>query len=123
MRGISLLKVLDDSKRMQIVVEAQAMPLQALVKRTFPRVAEGRVTDVVHQRQRLRKLFVQTQRRSDAPRDLLNLNGMSQPAAEVVGGAAGEDLRLPGKPAERPRLDDAFPVTLERASPGRSGAA
>src|SRR6185312_9471941 len=51
--------------------------------------------------------------------NLRHLDRMGQTAAEVVGGAAGKYLRLPGKAAKRARLHNPLPVTLERCS-GRS---
>ena len=114
MRRIPLLEVLDDAQRMQVVVEPQPMPLQALVQRALARVAERRMPDVVHQRQRLRQVLVQPQRLRDAARDLHHLDGVGQPAAKVVRGAAGEDLRLARQPAKRARLHDALAVALKR---------
>ena len=113
MRGIALLEVLDDAQRMKIVVEAATMPLEALVQRALAGVAKRRMADVVNQRQRLRQILVQAKRRGDGAGDLRDLNGVGQPAAKVVGGAAGKDLRLARQPAKGARLHDAFPVALK----------
>ena len=114
MRRIALLKVLDDAQRMQVVVEAQPMPLQALIQRALARVAKRRMPDVVHQRQRLRQVLVQPQRLGHAARNLHHLNRVRQPAAEVVRRPAGKHLRLARQPAKRARLHNAFAVALKR---------
>ena len=59
--GVALLKVLDDAQRVQIVVEAKVMALQAAIQCALAGVAEGRVADVVDQRERLREIFIQAQ--------------------------------------------------------------
>ena len=60
--GIALLEPGDDAQGVQIVVEAQAKAAQALVESLFAGVAEGRMADVVRQRQRLGQFLVQPQR-------------------------------------------------------------
>jgi hypothetical protein len=47
MSRVSLLKVFNDSQRMQIVVKPKSKPLQAAIKRSLPRVPKWRVSDVV----------------------------------------------------------------------------
>ena len=123
MSRIPAFKVLHDPQRMEIVVEAEAVPAQAIVERTLAGMAERRMSDVVNQRQRLGKVLVQAKLGRDLARDLCHLNGMGQPRAEVVGGTAGEDLGLAGQPAEGARLDDPLSVALKRAPPRAAGAA
>ena len=122
MRRVALLEVLDNAQRMQIVVEPQSVPLQALVQRALAGVPERRMADVVHQRQRLRQVLVQSQRLGHAARNLHHLDGVGQAAAKVVGRATGKHLRLARQPAEGARLHNAFAVALERRRDGRSGA-
>ncbi len=55
MGGVALLEVLADAERMEVVVEAQAVPLQAVVESALAGVAEGRMADVVDQGERLRR--------------------------------------------------------------------
>ena len=114
MGGVALFEVLDDPQRMEIVIEAQSVALEALIERSFAGVAEGRVADVVNQRQRLRQVLVQSQRLGHAARDLHHFNGVRQAAAKVVRGATGEHLRLARQPAKRARLHNPFAVPLER---------
>ena len=58
MARISLLEALDDPQRMKVVIEAEAVALQAGIKCALPGVAKRRVPDIMHQRQRLRKIDV-----------------------------------------------------------------
>ena len=113
MRGVALLEVLDDAQRVEIVVEAAAMAREAAVQRALASVAEGRMTDVVDQCQRLGEVFVEAKCGGGGAGDLRHLDRVGQAAAKVIGGAAGEDLRLAGEPAEGARLHDALAVTLE----------
>jgi hypothetical protein len=121
MRGVTLLEVLDDAQGMQVVVEAQPVPLQAFVERALTGVAEGRVADVVYERKRLGEVLIESERLSYAARDLHHLDGVGQAAAEVVGGAAGENLSLAGETAEGARLHDAFAIALECSPRGPLG--
>jgi hypothetical protein len=77
------------------------------------------MADVVNQRKRLREIFVEAKRGRDGAGDLCNLDGVGQPAAKVVGGAAGKDLGLPREAPEGARLYDALAIALE----GRAGGA
>jgi hypothetical protein len=114
MSGIALLKVLYDSQRMQVVVEASAMPLQAPVESPFAGMAKRRMTDVVHQRQRLRKSFIQPQNRCRSACNLGHLNRVRQPASKMIRRTARKDLRLSCQPPEGSRLHNAFPIPLKR---------
>ena len=123
MGGVALLEVLDDAQRVEVVVEAEAVALEALVQGALAGVAEGRMADVVDQCQRLGEVFVEAERAGAGAGDLRDLDGVGQAAAEVVGGAAGEDLGLAREAAEGARLHDAFAVALERRCANRlSGA-
>ncbi len=113
MGGVAQLEVVHDAQRMEVVVEAQAVALEAFIQRAFTCVAEGRMADVVDQGQCLGKVFVQSQLLGDAACDLGHFDGVSQAAAKVVGGAAGEDLRLARKAAKGARLHDALAVSLK----------
>ena len=59
--GVALLEPGDDAQGVQVVVEAQAMDLQARVESLFAGVAEGRMADVVDQRQGLGQLRIEAQ--------------------------------------------------------------
>ena len=120
-RGIALLKVLDDAQRVKIMVEPAAVPRQAAVKGTLAGVAEGWMADIVNQRKRLRQILVQAKCGRDRTGDLGNLDGVGQPAAKVVGGAAGKDLRLPCQTPEGAGLHDPLAIALEGSARGTDG--
>src|ERR1035441_5873648 len=71
------------------------------------------MSEVVHQGKRLHRIGVQSKLRGDGARDLRDLNGVRQPVAEVVGVAAGEDLRLRFQPPKGARVDDTITVALK----------
>src|SRR5580704_17040645 len=113
MTRVPLFKVLNNSQRMQIVVEPQSIFLQAAIQRTFPGVAKRRVSDVMHLRKCLGQVRIESQRGRNLPRNLCDLDRMRQPAAKVIRCAACKNLCLSCEPAKRPRLNDTIPVTLE----------
>jgi hypothetical protein len=103
----------DDAQGVEIVIEAPAMTDQALIQRSLAGMSEGRMADVVNQRKGLGKIFIQAKRSGSGAGDLRDFNRVSEPAAEMIGGAAGKHLRLPCEPAERTSLHDAFAIALE----------
>ncbi len=109
--GVALLEPGDDAQGVQIMVEAQAKAAQALVESLFAGVAEGRMADVVGQRQRLGQLLVQPQRAGHGAGNLGDLKSVGEAAAKVVrrriDGQAAEDLRLAGQAAKGARVQDA----------------
>src|SRR6185369_1048783 len=84
-----------------------------LAQLLLARVAEGRMPDVVAERDRLDQRLVQLQRASDRARDLRDLERVGHARAEVVAGAVDEDLRLVFEAAERAAVDDAVAVARE----------
>ena len=95
--------------------------LEALVEGAFAGVAEGGVADVVDQGEGLGEVLVEAEGGGDGAGDLGDLDGVGEAAAEVVGGAAGEDLGLAGEAAEGAGLDDALAVALEGGARGTKG--
>ena len=118
---IALLKALDDAQGVQIVVEAHAMAPHHRVQRDFAGVSEGRMPDVMHQRESLDQIGIQVETRRDGARDLRNLDRMGQPGAEVVGDTMSENLSLILKPAKGAGVNDAVAVALERGAIGMLG--
>jgi hypothetical protein len=59
--GVALLEVLDDAQGVEVVVEAQAVALEALVEGALAGVAEGRMADVVDQGEGLGEVFVEAE--------------------------------------------------------------
>jgi hypothetical protein len=121
MRGVTLLEVLDDTQRVEVVVEATPMTLEAPIECALTGMPKRWMADVVNQRKRLRQIFIQTERGGDGPGDLRDLHGVGQAAAKVIGGAAGKYLRLAREAPESTGLHNAFAIPLKRCTPGTKG--
>ena len=121
MRGVTLLEVLDDTQRVEVVVEATPMTLEAPIEGALTGVPKWRMADVMDQRKRLRQIFVQAKRGGNGPGDLRNLNRVGQAPAKVIGGTAGEYLRLPRKTPEGAGLHNAFAIPLKGCTRGTKG--
>jgi hypothetical protein len=118
MRGVTLLEVLDDTQRVEVVVETTPMTLEAAVQCTLSGVAKRRMADVVNQRKSLRQIFVQAKRGGNRPSDLRNLHSVSQAAAKVIGGTAGKYLSLARETPEGTGLHNPLAVALEGRARG-----
>ncbi len=112
-RGVALLEVLDDAQGVKIVVEAEAVLLEAAVESALAGVAEGRMADVVDKGECFGEVFVQREGFSDLTGDLGDFHGVCEARTEVVGSARGEDLRFACEAAEGSRLDDSLAISLE----------
>jgi hypothetical protein len=71
------------------------------------------VADVVDQREGFGKINVEAERSGDGAGDLRDFQGVSEAVTEVVGIAAGEDLRLGFEAAEGAGVNNAVAVTLK----------
>ena len=76
-------------------------------------MAEGRVAQIVGQRQRLGQVLVEPQRAGDGARDLRHLEAVGQARAVVVALVEHEHLRLVGEAPEGGGVHDAVAVALE----------
>ena len=95
---------------MKIVIEAFAECAHAQIELLFPGVAEGRMADIVRQRQRFREIGIQMQSVGNGARHLRDFQRVREAIAEVIGVARGEDLRLGFQAAESARMDHAVAV-------------
>ncbi len=82
-------------------------------------MAEGRVAEVMRERDGFRQVLVQLQRPRDVACDGGDFHGMRQARAEVVAGAIQEDLGLVFQTTEGARVDDAVAVALVLRAPFR----
>ena len=89
---------------------------QAARERLLPRMPEGRVPQVVAERDSLGEILVQPQRARHGSGDLRNLKAVGQPHAEMVAIGRHEHLRLVPQPSKADRMDDAVAITLERVA-------
>jgi hypothetical protein len=100
------------------VIEGAAVSAEAGVQSAFASVAKGGMADVVDQSEGLSEVFVEAQCGGCGAGDLRDLNGMGEAAAEVVGGATGEDLGFSCEATEGAGLHNAFAITLEGRARG-----
>ena len=111
--GIAAFQPGDDAQRLGVVVEAA--PFRHLrVQRILAGMAEGRVAEIVDQRDRLGEVLVAAQRPRQRAGDLRDLDRVGEPGAVVVALMRDEDLRLVLEAAEGGGVDDAVAVALER---------
>ena len=110
--GVAALEFGDDAERVAVVVEA-AVSGHAGVERVLAGVAEGRVAEIVAERDRLGEIVVETQRAGERAGDLGDLDRVGEAGAEMVALVMDEHLRLVGEAAEGGRMDDAVAVALE----------
>src|SRR5689334_12912354 len=110
---VAAFKRFHDAQRLQIVIEAIAEAAHQAIQFLFAGMAEGRMADVVRQRESFGKIFIHTQNSGHGARDLRNLDGMRQAVAEMIRDAGGEHLGLVFEPAERPRVYHSIAVALK----------
>src|SRR5215217_9116895 len=106
-----------------LVVAETAPPVcaQAAVEHRLPRVAEGRVPEVVAEPDRLGEVLVQSERARHAASDAARLERVREPGAVVVAFRRDEDLRLVLQPPEGLRVNDPVAVALKRRAMVRIG--
>ncbi len=110
--GIAALQRGHHPQRLRIVIEAAAGG-EAAIEGALAGMAEGRVAEIVRERQRLGQILVQAERASERASDLGNLERMGQSRAEMVAFVKDEDLGLVGEPPEGAGMDDAVAVAAE----------
>src|SRR5579863_9449200 len=82
---IALLELLDDPKRLQIVIEAVAVRPQQLIEFSLSGMAEGRVADVVDESQGFGEIGVHLQSPCDGSRNLRDFQRVREPIPEMIG--------------------------------------
>jgi hypothetical protein len=107
---IALFELLDDAKRVEIVIEMAAVRAHEFIELFFSGMAEGRMADVVDEREGFRKLGVQAEGGGHGAGDLRDFESVREAIAEMIGVARGENLRLGFQPAEGAGMDDAVAV-------------
>ena len=109
---IALLQRGQDAHGLRVVIET-AVGFHRPVERTLAGMAEGRVPEIVRQRQRLGEVLVHPENTTDRARDLRHLQTMSEARAVMIPLVIDEDLRLVLEPAEGRAMDDTVTVALE----------
>src|SRR5918995_4509451 len=91
-RQVQVLELVEDTHALSRVMPAVWWKVGR--KRVLAGMAEGRVPDIVAQRDRLCQRFVEAQRRGDRARDLRHLDGVRQACHEMIALRVHEDLGL-----------------------------
>src|SRR5260221_5172010 len=107
---IALLKLFHYPQRMQIVIERSAVRAHERVQLSLSRVTKWRMPDVVHQRQRLGKLGVESQRGRNRAGNLRNFQRVRQTIPEMVGETRGKYLCLRFQAAKCARMNNAVAI-------------
>ncbi len=97
--GITLFELGDDAQRLGIMIEAAVRQHQR-VEHVFAGMAEGRVAEVMRERQRLGEVVIEAERPGDGAGDLANFDRMGQTGAIMIALMRHEDLRLMGEAAK-----------------------
>ena len=118
--GVAAFEPGDDAQGLCIVIEP-AEGRHDLLQHIFARMAEGRVTKIVGERQRFREIFIKAQRTGEGAGNLAHLDRVGQAGAVVIAFVGHEDLGLVGQPAEGGGMDDPVAVALEFGACGRGG--
>jgi hypothetical protein len=98
------------------MVEAVAETLHLPVQFFFAGVREGRMADVVRERESFGQIFIQAKRDRNCASDLGHFNGVSEAVPKVIVQARSEDLCLILQPPECPGVNDTIAVALEFVS-------
>jgi hypothetical protein len=80
----------------------------------FAAMAERWMTKVVREAQRLRQVFVETERAGYGPSDLRDFYAVGEPHPEMIAVGGDEHLRLVAQAAESDRVDDSVAVALKK---------
>ena len=88
------------------------------IERAFAGVAEGRMAEIVGERQRLGQILVEPERAGERAGDLRHLQRVGQAGAVMIALVIHEYLGFVLQPAERGGMDDAVAVAAKRAAGG-----
>jgi len=115
---MAVLKKLDDAEGVEIVVEAEAVLAERVVEGALAGVAEGGMADVVGEGEGFGEVLIEAEGAGGGAGDLGDFEGVGEAAAEMVGGALGEDLGFAGEAAKGAGVEDAADVALEGGAVG-----
>src|SRR5580704_18805955 len=107
---IAMLELLDDPKRMQVVIEVATVRAHQLIQFPFTGVTEGRMSNVVDQRQCFHQLRIQCQGMRNGSSNLRDFQCVGEAIAEMIGKTRAEYLRLRFDPSKRARVNNAIAV-------------
>ena len=108
---VRVLELLEDADALRGVVPLGGCEVRA--ERILAGMPERRVANVMAERDGLRQGLVQAQRGGEGSRNLRDLRGVGQARDVMVALGIEEDLCLVLQSAERLRVDDPIPISLE----------
>ena len=82
---VALFEALDDAQGVQVVIETFAETRHLAIQFLFAGMSEGRMADIVRQRQRFGEIFVQLQNGGQGAGNLRHFDGVGEPVAEMIG--------------------------------------
>src|SRR3954469_15143241 len=97
---------------LRVVVEA-AEGGEAAIERPLACMTEGRVSEVMSKRQRLRQILVEAKGARQRTGDLRDLERVGQPRAEMIALMEDENLGLVTEPAKGAGMDDPIAIAAE----------
>jgi hypothetical protein len=90
--------------------------LHRLFKRAFPRMAKGRVANIMGETQGLGQILIQPQCAGNGAANLRHLYAVGEPNPEMIAIGRDKNLRLVPQSAKRDGMNNAIPVALKIAS-------
>jgi hypothetical protein len=107
------LEVVDYTQGVIVMAEGASVSCEGAGEGFFSGVTERGVAEIVAEGDRLREVFVETERAGYGTGYLHHLQGVREACPEVVAVRGDEDLGLVHEPAEGLGVDNAVPVALE----------
>src|ERR1700733_15617139 len=111
--GVAKLEVFSNSQRVQIVVEKESMLPHRCIQRLLPGMPKRRMPNVMHQRQCLDQIRIETKLRGNRTRYLRDLNRVGEAVAKMIGVPPRKDLRLRLESTKRPGMHHAIAIALK----------
>src|SRR4051794_1695350 len=94
------------------------MVAETFIENILARMSERRMPQVVSQRERFNKVFIQAKCSGDRSGNRRNLKRVGEPGAMIIAHFAGKHLCLVAQSAERRAVDDPISIALIRSAVG-----
>jgi hypothetical protein len=101
----------DDAEGVEIVIEAATMSAHQFIEFMFAGMAEGRMANIMNERQSLHECRVQSQSIRNGTSDLRDFDRMRQAIAKMIGETHGKNLGLGFQTPKRASVNNAITVT------------
>src|SRR5258708_6746619 len=113
--GIAMFQRCDDAQALRVMVEP-AMGFQTGIQRALAGVAERRMAEIMGQRQRFRKILVETKLPGQRAGDLRHFERVGQPGAVMIAFMEHEYLGFVLQAPKRGGMNDPVAIPPERAA-------